>query len=144
MTGPISLGLDAPEKENSENIAKNSPAACSSTSRLNPQLSSPATSVPELVEPVALNLPENTVQAENIDSPSEVNTLVESDASQNIVVCYVNATAEPETNITSYEIGLAEELILPARKLLFPILEFGKTIFTLVAFAYQTVYESNR
>ncbi|GFW34878.1 paired amphipathic helix protein Sin3b [Trichonephila clavipes] len=75
-------------EENSENVTKNSSLACLSTSELNPQLSSPATSsvpesiiISELVEPVTSNFPENTVQPENIDSPSETNTLVESDVS---------------------------------------------------------------
>ncbi|GFW02090.1 hypothetical protein TNCV_4854301 [Trichonephila clavipes] len=67
-------------EENLENITKNSSLPCLSTSELNPQLSSPATSsvpestmISELVEPVTSNLPENT------DSPSETNLLVESD-----------------------------------------------------------------
>ncbi|GFW67915.1 hypothetical protein TNCV_3872451 [Trichonephila clavipes] len=54
-------------EENLENITKKSSLPCLSTSELNPQISSPATSsvpesttISELVEPVTSNLPENT------------------------------------------------------------------------------------
>ncbi|GFQ78199.1 uncharacterized protein TNCT_608421 [Trichonephila clavata] len=84
-------------EENSENITKNSSAACLSTSELNPQLSSPATSsVPEptikseLVKLVASNLPENTVHSKKIlIQYLKPNTLVESDVStdQSNITC---------------------------------------------------------
>ncbi|KAL4718240.1 hypothetical protein ACJJTC_018239 [Scirpophaga incertulas] len=88
-------------KEKSINIAENSSAACSSTSELDtqcievqssiPQISSVSTSsvrdtiiipepatIPELVEPVPSNLPENNLQLENIDPSCETNTSIES------------------------------------------------------------------
>ncbi|GFW97901.1 hypothetical protein TNCV_1426641 [Trichonephila clavipes] len=73
-------------EENLVNITKNSSLPCLSTSEFNPQLSSRATSsvpeltmISELVEPVTSNLPENTVQPENTNSPSETKPLFESD-----------------------------------------------------------------